>query len=570
MVKRILILFICLQLFSLAGIAQDNALTTKVDRERISIDETFNLTIRFSGKTGAQPDFSQLSQDFDVRNQGTSSQTILVNGNVEATTEWHLLLEPKREGKLLIPSFKIENAFSEAIEVEVTPPHPVPAGTLQDIFLETMIEKSSAYVQEQIKVTYRLYFSIGVDSLDVDPFNLPDVVIQPLPEAIYQRNVSGREYRVAEYSYAFFPQSSGRLKIPALDWRVGVQIATNQRDFFGRPLTRTQLKRLRSEGKELDIKPKPASYPADAVWLPASDLKISETWSSEEFKIGEPVTRNLTTIAEGLRVEQLPVFLKEENSNEHLKFYADQPQTVDDKNAEGFVAKRVESAAVVINSPGSVTIPAIRIPWWDVDEDKLKYAEIPARSVQVSGSASNIAQTPPLNQPEASSTEQAANTNGAVSAETLAKLESLQTRLLFTQVLLALCLITSIIFALLYVRERRNKTPGTAAAYADKRANADSSIIKACETASPLELRKLLLDWANKHWPKREITTLADLAKASNSQTLETELKKLDAVLYKENAAEGWNGQALAASLKAALAAEKTAAKNKNELAELY
>lgn len=564
-----LLTLLCLQLFSLTILAQDSVLTTKVDRAKISIDETFNLTIRYNGKTGAQPDFSLLNEDFTVRNQGTSSQTILVNGSVEATTEWHLLLEPKREGKLLIPSFKVENAYSEAIEVEVTPPHPVPAGTLQDIFLETIIEESSAYVQEQIKVSYRLYFAIGVDSLDADPFNLPDVVIEQLPEAIYQRKVSGRDYRVAEYSYAFFPQSSGQLSIPALNWRVGVQMASNQRDFFGRPLTRTQLKRLRSEGKNIEIKPKPANFPADAVWLPANNLKISETWSSEEFKVGEPVTRNLTTIAEGLRVEQLPIFLKEEHSDDRIKFYADQPQSVDDKNAGGFVAKRVESAAVVINTPGEVRIPAIRIPWWDVDEDKLKYAEIPARTVEASGTA-NAIQAPPVSQQAEPGEQVETGSNIAISEETLAELNALETRLFITQLLLALSLLMSIIFAALYFRERRNPTQQGPQTSIDKRAGADSTILKACETASPPELRKLLLLWAGKRWPTREMTTLGDIAQVCKSQTLAMELKKLDAALYREDSTEAWNGQTLAAVLKEALAAEKQATKTKNELADLY
>lgn len=553
------------------ALAQNSPLTAKVDRQRISIEETFHLTVRYNGKTTEQPDFSLLQKNFSIRNQGTSSQTNIINGRTESTIEWNLLLEPRREGKLLIPSFQIGNAFSDAIEIEVTPPAPAPAGTLRDLFLETIIDKSSAYVQEQIKVTYRLYFSVGVESLDVDPFNLQDVTVEALPETIYQRNVSGKEYRVAEYSYAFFPQSSGQLKIPQLNWRVGVQLASNQRDFFGRPMSRTELKRLRSDEKILHIKPKPEAFPASAVWLPATSLKLSETWSSDEFRVGEPVTRNLTTIAEGLRVEQLPSFLNSDSIGDKVKFYTDQPQAVDDKNAQGFVAKRVESAAVVISEPGEVDIPAIRVPWWDINEDKLRYAEIPARRVRVEGTASSSTAVPSTN---TVSDNSASPPDGQ--GDSLANSEefsSLKKQLLITQLLLLVSLLTCAGLIAFYFFNRKKKASTTE--NENRRPSSSHSpstkaLLKLCETAPAGEVRKQLLLWATEYWPDEEIKTLVDIARLGNNSPLKDELLKLDACLYRGNKGEDWSGRSLAGALKEMLNQQKETARQRSELSSLY
>ena len=558
-------LLVISQLIATAAFAQNGNLSASVDREKISIEETLNLVIRFSGRTNSQPDLSGLNNDFTIRNQSTSSQTSIVNGQVNATTEWRLLLEPRHDGKLLIPSFKLDNTFSDAIQIDVTPPQPVPSGTLRDIFLETTIEKSSAYVQEQIKVTYRFYFSVGVESLDKDDFNLPDVVIEALPETMYQRNVSGKEYRVAEYSYAFFPQNSGELMIPALNWRVGLQRASNQRDFFGRPLTRTEIKRLRSEGKTIQIKAKPPEFPASAEWLPATDLRISETWSSEEFKVGEPVTRNITTIAEGLRVEQLPAFLKDENTDSRIKFYTDQAQNVDDKNAQGFVAKRVESAAVVINEPGEVEIPEIRIPWWDVDEDKLKFAVLPAKLIRTTGSA------PAATQPQGDLNTRPNNNlapelQPVTDANTSEALAKLRHELLITRIFLGLSLIALLVLSVLYFLNRQKNT----ASPKSKNSNSTTALLKACESKSAKEVRVLLLRWASKHWPGSDIKTLIDIADLCNNDALKAELMNLDACLYRGDKEENWDGSKLAKALNDVINSEREANRNKSELAELY
>jgi hypothetical protein len=116
---------LALLLYVSSALAQANQLTASVDRDHVGLQETFTLTVNADEKTQETPDFSTLKSDFDILSTSRSQSIRIVNGRTEATTDWHLTLAPKRAGKLLIPSFTIDNAVSDAIEIQVTEQSPM-------------------------------------------------------------------------------------------------------------------------------------------------------------------------------------------------------------------------------------------------------------------------------------------------------------------------------------------------------------------------------------------------------------------------------------------------------------
>ena len=90
---------------------------------------------------------------------------------------------------------------------------------------------------------------------------------------------------------------------------------------------------------------------------------------------------------------QLPEVLENNSAqNDALKTYIEQPQLEDTPSADGFRAVRTESAAYVVSSPGEIEAAEISIPWWDTEENRLKYAKLPAKKINVKGDATPIAQ----------------------------------------------------------------------------------------------------------------------------------------------------------------------------------
>ncbi len=208
-----------------------------------------------------------------------------------------------------------------------------------------------------------------------------DAVVQPLGEIKhYRTQLNGLSYDVFERQSLVFPQTSGEMVIPGPIYNGEI---SNGRWRGGRPI------RLSHPPIHLPVLPKPASYP-DGTWLPATDIKLDYKWQGDvnKLKVGEPITLELSLTAKGLTSAQLPnlELLKVNN----LKFYPDQAQTTDNTTDKGVIGKRTQSIAIVPTKSGSITLPEIRIPWWNTQYGKLEYATLPAQ--RITAVASNLSQ----------------------------------------------------------------------------------------------------------------------------------------------------------------------------------
>src|SRR5690606_27419981 len=339
------------------------ALRASVDRDTISLQETFTLTLRQRGRSNDSPDLTPLQQDFEILNTQQSSQVVNINGQVDAYTDWHIALAPKKSGVFTIPALEFDGASSQPILITVQPQSQAPDSASSSVFLEVETDKDSAYVQEQILFTIRLYTAVSLNGVELQPLELNGAVVVPLDENHYQTTLNGRSHAVAETRYAIYPHASGKLIIPSLTYNVSTG---GQRDFWSQIYGNRQnnLLRLRSEEQQLDINAMPSQF-AGAPWLPARKVTLSEHWSAsrDQLKVGEPVTRSITITAEGLTAGQISPLTPD--NIDGLTFYPDQAQTDEQKTAEGVTGTRIETFAIVPNRSGEFTLPAITLNWWD-------------------------------------------------------------------------------------------------------------------------------------------------------------------------------------------------------------
>ena len=345
---------------------------------------------------------------------------------------------------------------------------------------------------------------------------------------------------MTEFNYALFPQTSGNLEIPALNWTLNV---ANYR------IGRIEKRRVRTETKTLTVKPQPAAFPLNATWLPSANITLNENWTKEpsNFKIGEPITRSLTLEAEGLMASQLPV-IATENDTDDVKFYPDQPSKTDEKSNSTVMSRRIETAAVVVSSAGEVTIPGIRIPWWDLKTDSLRYAEVPSRTIQIAG------QVPVPNN---------IDTSAHISALTnpLAGESALQPQHSGNPIPppTGIWRILAIVFALLWLsfvwmwwQARRqssyNRRPVKENDAQVSEKQAFNELTSACRKQSPQSVRCALLKWAQMRWPQAHILTLNDIANQIGDKQTQQCILQLDTALYGINTSD-WSGERLLAGL---------------------
>ena len=367
-------------LLFLVAIPSWASLSSTVDRTQIETNETLQLTVRYSGKApSGEPDFSGIERDFSIASNSRQQQYSWVNGQSTSYTDWKILLIPKRQGKLTIPSLNFMGSRSQAVVINVRPANPSANATSgQPVFIETTVDKDMAFIQEQIILTHRLHYSVPLQDISISEFEIPDAIIQQISEERFNKRINGKNYSIIEIKFALFGQSVGKLKIPSQRFTAFETSNSGFGGFFSRG---NRVIRL-TEEKIVNIAAIPAHLSASR-WMPSSQVRIEQSWSdnSNTLTAGEPITRTITISALGLSAAQIQPLPSLQNNQ--LKLYPDQPTLEDKQTNRGILGVRTESVAIVPNQAGQITIPAIEIEWWDTVNNRMQTSRLPSKTFNV-------------------------------------------------------------------------------------------------------------------------------------------------------------------------------------------
>ena len=379
-------IFVTLVFLTLVCSIKTNAqdLEVSVDRAELARGETLTYTIRiYEQRQGMQLDLTPLTEDFDVLGTRTSSQVRSINGQVESWTDYIVTLFPLTEGELTIPPIEINNLLTEPILISVVNEGPRSNQDNDELFLEIEVNKEALYVQEQLLFTVKLYYTInGIRNPQFTELEMEDTVIQLIGSPNqYEQIIEGVRYGVYEKRYVIFPQRSGPLEIPDILFRG--EVTDGSSNFVFRNLNTRRVTAF-IEGITISVNERPVDAQEFDNWLPVTNLSISEEWSTdlENLRVGDSITRTITLTADGLDGAVLPPFSPE--TLDGINVYQD-PASIERTYVDGsIVGTRVESSTLVPVIAGTIEIPEIVIPWWDVSSDELKEAVITAKSIQVS------------------------------------------------------------------------------------------------------------------------------------------------------------------------------------------
>ena len=360
--------------------AQDWAVDASVDRATVRQNESFTYTLRVEGSFRGEPNDAALRASFDVLNVGTSTRIQIVGGQTEQVAIWQYQLMAPAPGTVTIPSIDVGGVASNSVTINILP-ETAPGDEAAEIFMEVEVQPNSAYVQAQIIFTVRLFVGVAIGRATM---TAPDVegvetIVERLGEDTRYRTIrSGREFDVRERRYAVFAQDPGEITIGPVVFEAMV---VPSRGF-------SRIQRFRSDAVSVTVLPAvapPLEYP-DAVWLPASRVEIAEGWSEppDTLEMGVPRTRALTITADGLLETQLPEITLDEANG--IRQYADQPELERRTSATGLSVSRTERYAVIAQSAGTVDIPAIELPWWNVATETWEVARVDSRTVTVNSS----------------------------------------------------------------------------------------------------------------------------------------------------------------------------------------
>ncbi|MEH6450711.1 MAG: BatD family protein [Oleispira sp.] len=513
-----------LALLLLTNSAAAGTLTASVDRKQITENDSFRLFLRYDEQVGfGQPDLTVLKKDFRVINQQRANQFRSMNGKTVSFTEWTLMLSPLRSGTLIIPAVEFDGQRSQAIEVSVNElSQSVKNQIAKEFFFDIEVDSKSTYVQAQVIYTEKLYYSVNHEDPTLSEFKVTNAHVMPLGEVRqYNTNINGQRMGVYERRFAIFAEESGEMVIPGQKFSANIVNAYN-RWSRGRPVS------VVAEPIRIAVKSTPSSYP-QASWLPSPQITISDRWSKpySEWQVGEPITRSITINARGLSGSQLPKIALP--LVEGLKYYPDQSEHNDKTDSQGIEGVLEQSLAIVPTQSGRVTIPEMRIPWWNVESNRLEYAILPAQTVTVSAPETALKID--------SSQQNKANTDAANNAAAIRANDSG-----YWIAATLFLLITNLISAfLLWSRSNKPLETETQSAEPSNKERL-KQLKKACQQNDPALMRQTLKNWSQQEF---EISSLDQLAQQFNSVALTNSLNELDSILYQNSENSAFNGQIL-------------------------
>ena len=397
--------FFCTVLFCFTAFTSYAAeLTLSLDKTTITEADTVFLTIEYTGDSDKKPDLSSLQDNFRIVSNSSSQQINFINGNLSQSKKWTLGLQPLKQGKITIAPLRMGNLISNSVEVEVKEvtnvayvPDSQENSNSPYFQIEQTFDVKEPYVQQQTTLFVTIYDSIGLQDggIFIDEESKKDWIIIPLVEKpiVRQDVINHKKMNLETYVFAVFPQKSGNIKEPSFSFD-GYYVKNSGFDFpnfnddinlfgvnFHNVFGQRVPVKMKTKSKTINVRPIPNNY-SGKFWLPLNSLKMESSWNIKKgFMVGEAVTRTITIKAEGMTESMLPQISFADADG--FKQYPEKPEVTEQVD-KGIIVTTAQINNVYIPSKsGNLTIPEIRLDWFNINTNKKETAVIAKEEVMV-------------------------------------------------------------------------------------------------------------------------------------------------------------------------------------------
>lgn len=312
------------------ALAADVKFEVSLDRERLVLGESAQLGLSFRGtQSMPAPDIGNID-GLEVRYVGPSTMMTVINGQVSSSVTHMYAVQPLRVGKFQIGPFtfkyKKDTYSSNMVTLDVTeermfaPPRAKPAPAVSDsekmdiedrIFVTLNLDKPTAYVNELIPVTVKLY----VNRMNVSDIQLPAFSQEGFSKVEfkepkqYRDRMGGLTYEVLEFRTNLYATRPGDYKVGPAKIKCNVVVRKRASggamsdDMFGNdPALRDSFfddflaryekvpMELKSDDVHLIVSPLPSDKRPKDFSGAVGDYQFIYEASPAKVKTGDPVT----------------------------------------------------------------------------------------------------------------------------------------------------------------------------------------------------------------------------------------------------------------------------------------
>ena len=392
--KLITIIMFCF--FTTVIYANKIEMYSSVNKTSVALNETLQLTISITGDSKSLPYFSSPTlKDFNTYGSSQSKSMSIINGQITNTVSYIYTLSPKKEGEYEIPSFKLDydgqTYETEPIKISVSKAQTVSSVSVQNtqipqqkqssqvynfdtskaVFVESKVDKKTAYINEKIIYTFSLYTSVNL--LSNPSYQAPSFIgffTGNTTQNNYRTQINGRNYVVTEVSTELYPQQEGNIKIDKSMLAVSIEdFSKNYDDFFASFFRRSKTVELVTD----EINVKVLKVPQNISMV--GNFKMSATVDKKDKKENEPFDLKITISGDGnIKTIQEPEIMLSDN----LKKYETSEKII--KQGEKETGKEFTTLIMPL-SAGEGEIKILSQKYFDMQTKQIKI--LPAKNIKV-------------------------------------------------------------------------------------------------------------------------------------------------------------------------------------------
>lgn len=395
------ITFIAL-LFFIQGVYADIQIKASAP-EVVEVDEQFRLSYVVNSQDINDFNIPELNAFIVDMGPSTSRQSSvqIVNGRMtqNSSVTYTYILRATEEGDFTIPAAKArvdgKEYASNTLQIKVIKGsgsnqsqstgrtqrmRTQSAGsqiTSKDLFITVTASKKKVYEQEAVLLTYKVYSLVNLSQLaggipELEGFHTQEIDL-PQQKSLKMEEYNGKSYGTVVWrQYVLFPQRSGKLTIPSVDFEAIVVQHNRNIDpfeaFFNGGSSMVEVKKtVVAPSLTLDVASlpqKPANF-SGAV----GQFKIKSELSTNELKANDALTLKLTVSGNGnMKLMKSPEVqfpndfeTYDAKVNDNIKI-----------GREGASGDKVFEYIAVPRHPGEYKIPAVNFCYFDTKENKYK------------------------------------------------------------------------------------------------------------------------------------------------------------------------------------------------------
>ena len=356
-------------------------------------------------------------QGFEVlMGPSRSTQYQNYNGVVTNSITFTYILMAEKEGTYKIPGATIvadgNNYTSNSVEIKVLPPdqsssnagsgrasssrNQANSGKITDkeLFMLATVNKTSAYEQEAILLTYKIYTQVNLTGLngdvpDLKGFHTQEVEL-PNQKTFTLEHYNGRNYNTTVWrQFVLFPQQTGKIEIPSVTFEGTVSQRVASADpfdaFFNGGNYINITKNLVTPKLAIDVKALPAGKPVNFSGG-VGEFTLSSSISTQELKTNDAVTIKLVISGTGnMKLINTP----EVGFPQDFEIYDPKVENKFNLTRNGLAGNKVIEYLAIPRHAGTYTIPPIEFSYFDLKSQSYKTLKTDAYTLNVAKGEGN-------------------------------------------------------------------------------------------------------------------------------------------------------------------------------------